>query len=319
MILTPNIITIEIIDTIFVVLTTYIFFVSIQILRYWDKNSFSTRQYQLQMKSYLAATVVRFIFYVKIPLFLFFIYTLDHLAVLLPGAMCGAGVVNATIYGTPLLFVKILNLYLFAFWLVLDKEDRLSKEQKYTKVKFILYCIAFGTFISEMLLEFSMFSSIDIQHVVDCCGVIFSTTAQTYLSEILALQPEVHVGLFYTLYVIILIGYFRHNRYVFSIANFFFVLSALISLIAIFGTYIYELPTHHCPFCMLQKEYFSIGYFLYTFLFIGTFFGIVVGLLFLDKRKEKRYFLYSLIANTLYVIIVSFYPISYYIKNGVWL
>ena len=41
--------------------------------------------------------------------------------------MCAAGVVDATQYGIYLFVFKIINLYIFGFWLVLNKAD-LSKE-----------------------------------------------------------------------------------------------------------------------------------------------------------------------------------------------
>jgi hypothetical protein len=89
-----------------------------------------------------------------------------------------------------------------------------------------------------------------------------------------------------------------------------------------FGTYIYELPTHHCPFCMLQKEYNYIGYIIYIFLFLGTFYGFIPALknIVLDiKEKQNYYYKISIVSSTIYVIIVSLYPIVFYIKNGVWL
>ncbi len=35
------------------------------------------------------------------------------------------------------------------------------------------------------------------------------------------------------------------------------------SLVSFIGVYVYELPTHHCPFCLLQREYGYLGYALY--------------------------------------------------------
>jgi len=90
-----------------------------------------------------------------------------------------------------------------------------------------------------------------------------------------------------------------------------------VSLIAFFGTYIYELPTHHCPFCFLQKDYYYVGYLIYILLFSGTFYGVAVGFV-QSKGNEKNYKI-SMIFITLYVVLVSLYPVFYFIKNGVWL
>ena len=103
-------------------------------------------------------------------------------------------------------------------------------------------------------------------------------------------------------------------------ANSFFLIFAIISLIVFFSTYVYELPTHHCPFCLLQKEYYGVGYLLYTTLFIGTFSGMGGALLQVISHEEQGvWFKRSLFFNGLYVGVVSLYHLIYYLKNGVWL
>jgi hypothetical protein len=134
MILSPDIITIGVIDIVIMVLATIAFIISLEIIIRWDFNSKEALQYRLQKKNYLAATLIKFILYLKIPFFLFFIYTLDNLSNILPGAMCAAGVVNSSVVGTPLLMLKIINLYLFAFWLFLHFDDMKSPTQKYLNV-----------------------------------------------------------------------------------------------------------------------------------------------------------------------------------------
>ena len=55
--------------------------------------------------------------------------------------------------------------------------------------------------------------------------------------------------------------------------------TALAAMVSVFCLYIYELPTHHCPFCILQKEYGYIGYVLYAALLGGAVPGLSVGFL----------------------------------------
>jgi hypothetical protein len=319
MLLTPEIVTIEILDSIFILFATITFFIAIYVVLYWDRNSFTNKQYHLQMQSYLGATIIKFIFYLKIPLFLFFVYTLDSIANLLPGAMCGAGVVNATVYGTPLLFLKILNIYLFGYWIVLHKEDMQTKTQTYIRLKFFVYIVAYFLLLSEIFLEFKMFGGLDVSQVVDCCGAIFSTTDSSYLAEILGMNTTLLLSLFYGTFIAMSIAFFLKKRYLFSLINLFYLIISLIALIAFFGTYIYELPTHHCPFCMLQKDYHYIGYLLYIMLYLGTFYGLLLGFIDFRKEKEELYRKISFTCNTFYLFLVSYFPLSFYIKNGVWL
>jgi hypothetical protein len=319
MFLTPEIIALTIINALFAVFATIAFVNAFKIVLKYDATATTAYQYALEKKSYLSATIIKFIFYVKIPLFIFFVYTLDDLSNLLPGAMCAAGVVTATSYGTPLLFLKIINLYVFAFWIVLNNEDMQYENQPYLKQKFLLYCVAYFLLMGEIILESVMFSHMDINSVVDCCGAIFSTTSATYMAKILAISHPVLVGIFYGTFGLMVLFYLLKNRYIYGVLNIVFVIISLITLIAFFGTYIYEQPMHHCPFCLLQSDYNYIGYFLYIVLFIGTFFGFVIGIIDFNAQEIQKRFNISLFYNALYVATVSYYPIAYYLKNGVWL
>ena len=319
MLLTPEVLTINILNLLFLIFASIAFYYSVKIVLKYDFNATTTLQYNLEKQSYLVAIIIKFIFYIKVLLFIFFIFTLDNISNILPGAMCGAGVVNATEYGNYLLILKIINLYIFAYWLVLNSEDMKSEKQIYLKLKFKVYIFAYFLLMLEIGLESMMFFSIDTKSVVDCCGSIFSTTDGTYMAQLLNIDPAILLSSFYAVFAFIIIAYIIKNRYLFSLMNLLFAIVALVSLIAFFGTYIYELPTHHCPFCLLQKDYNYVGYFLYIFLFIGTFYGIVLGLISFNKEDENVKYKISLLFTTLYMFFVSYYPLSYYIKNGVWL
>ena len=319
MLLTPEVLTIDILNLLFFIFASIAFYYSVKIVLKYDFNATTTLQYNLEKQSYLVAVIIKFIFYIKILLFIFFVFTLDNISNILPGAMCAAGVVNATVYGNYLLILKIINLYIFGYWLVLNHEDMKSEKQIYLKLKFKVYIFAYFLLLFEIGLETMMFLSIDTKSVVDCCGAIFSTTDGSYMARLLNTSPSILLGSFYAVFIFIIIAYIVKNRYLFSLVNLLFIIISLITLIAFFGTYIYELPTHHCPFCMLQKDYNYVGYFLYIFLFIGTFNGIALGLIDFSKENENAKYKISLLFTTLYVLLVSYYPVFYYINNGVWL
>lgn len=316
MILTPEVIAIFILNTLFIVFGFIAFILSIKIFLDWDNNSTSSKQYNLEKQSFLTATIIKYIFIVKLPLFLFFIFTLDKLSTSITGAMCAAGVVDATPYGTYLFILKIINIYLFGFWLAFHYVDSRLEVPKYTKEKFGLFIIAFLFLVAEIILETLMFYSIDISKMVSCCGTLFSSTTTSYISNIFLIKTPILLTLFYTTYVSLIVFYFVRLKYLFSIFNLLFLIISIISLIAFFGTYIYQLPTHHCPFCFLQKDYYYVGYLIYSVLFIGTFYGLIVG--FKNDKDYKNYKI-SLLFNFFYIVIVSLYPIIYYIQNGVWL
>jgi len=316
LILNTEVLTIFILNILFLFFASIAFYLSIKIYLKWDINSTTTTQYTLEKQSVLTATIIKYIFALKLPLFLFFIFTLDNLSNLITGAMCAAGVVDATPYGTYLFILKILNIYIFGFWLVLHNLDTKDETLKYTKIKFGLFIFIFLFLLAEIILESIMFNAIDISKMVSCCGVIYSSTSTSLISYIFTLSNTTIILIFYGNFILLYIFYILKKQYLFSLFNLFFLIVSIISLIAFFGTYIYELPTHHCPFCYLQRDYYYVGYFIYILLFTGTFNGLLVGFL---NTNNKNYFKSSLLFNTLFVLLVSFYPIFYYMKNGVWL
>ena len=322
MMLSPEVLTIFIINIIFLVFGTIAFILSLKIFFSWDMNSTSKKQYDLENQSFLGATIIKYILFLKILLFIFFVFTLDKISNVLTGAMCAAGVIDATSYGIYLLLFKLINIYLFGFWLLIHKFDMNTKELKFTKLKFGFYLFIFILFVSEIIIEITMFSSIDVDKLVSCCGTLYSTSSESYISSIFTLNQTFILIAFYILFALLIVLYFIKNDYLYVIASLLFLILSIITLIIFFGTYIYELPTHHCPFCMLQKEYFYIGYFIYLTLFLGTFYGFSIGIsniLFAEKKTIRNYYKSSIIFIIIYTIIVSYYPISFYIKNGVFL
>lgn len=319
MVLYPEVLAIEILDLIILFFAVIAFFLSFKIFKNWNFDSTAESQYRLEKQSFLASTIIKYIFALKVPLLIFFIFTLDKISTVLPGAMCAAGVVDATNYGTYLLILKVINIYIFAYWLVLNSEDMKHEEQPYTKLKFGVFLAAFFLLVIEIAIEWLMFNAIDVSKVVDCCGVIFSSTSSSYISTIFAIKTPLLLGVFYANFFAIALFYFLKNRYLFALSNTLFIITSLVTLISFFGIYIYELPTHHCPFCFLQRDYNYVGYLLYILLFVGTFFGLVIGLIEFSKKDAKRYFNISLLFDLIYVLVVSGYPLFYYVKNGVWL
>ena len=320
MLLTPEIITILTLDFIFLFFGFIAFFISINIVKKWNLSSTSQVQYKLEKQSFLVATIIKYIFIIKLPLFLFFIFTADKLSDIITGAMCAAGVVSSVSLSTPMFFFKILNLYIFGFWLILHHYDLKNEHQPYTRYKFLLYIFGFFLLVAEIYLEISFFTSLDVSKLVSCCGTIFSATSTSSISWIFSIDKIYFIYAFYISFAFLVLSYILKNAIAIFLSNATYIVISIISLIMFFGTYIYQLPTHHCPFCMLQKDYDYIGYVLYISLYAGTFFGISGAIMSkLENSVQSFYYKMSMISNTIYAFIISAYPIVYFLKHGVWL
>jgi len=71
----------------------------------------------------------------------------------------------------------------------------------------------------------------------------------------------------------------ERGYYLFSVLSTLTFVVSVASLVSFICLYFYELPSHHCPFCILQKEYGYIGYALYATLLGGSVCGLGVGVL----------------------------------------
>jgi len=93
-------------NTLLLLLLTVALYHTLILLKNYKRDASSTLQYALEKKSYLIATIIKFSLFVYIFLLLYFMHTIDALSELIPGAMCGAGVISQNSYGGVLLLLK---------------------------------------------------------------------------------------------------------------------------------------------------------------------------------------------------------------------
>lgn len=307
------------VQMILILLLFIAFYFSISIIKTWNYEKTTTTQYKLENKSYLVILIISFTLIVKIFLFPYFAYSLDNLSNIVPGAMCAAGIVGANDFGQINLTLKILILFFIGVWLIINSLDLKAKTYPYTKKKYWFYSFIFFLCIIEIFLDFFFLNGISTKEPVMCCSTLFGINSVG--SNIpFDLSISMLLVLFYLLYILIVFINIQKQAFLNLIFNFLFLYIAYYCVTYFFSTYVYELPTHQCPFCMLQKEYHFIGYFIWSTLFLGTFFGVASYILktFINKDLEYTY-KYSLVFNSIFVFICSFYVIRYYLINGVFL
>jgi hypothetical protein len=87
------------------------------------------------------------------------------------------------------------------------------------------------------------------------------------------------------------------------------------SLVSVLSLYIYQLPTHHCPFDMIQKQYSFIGYPIYVSLFSAVYFGLLPGLVLPLRRipsltrliaeNEMKWLILGIISMSTFAVVAS--------------
>jgi hypothetical protein len=303
----------------------YSAYYGVQILRKWDIQSGSEIQLVLERKTYLISTLLTYLFGFQLISFFLYIFTADHLHTLFVGAMCAAGTLKVNDYGYPALILKIINFLLAALWLVLNYADNRGYDYPLIKKKYLLLLILTPWVLAEMVFLVNYFLQLKPNIITSCCGSLFSTGERTLTSEIASLPSMPMKILFYlsTLSTFALGLYFyRKGRggYIFAAMSAVTLLVSIASIISFISLYYYELPTHHCPFCLLQGEYGYIGYPLYIALLGSAVSGMGAGVLmpFRNRKSlseiipsiQKKLALVSLILLLFFTALVTYQILS---------
>lgn len=263
----------------------YAAYYGVQILKHWNIDSGDELQLVLERKTYLISTVLSYVFGLQLLSLFLFIFTADALGPLFVGAMCAAGTLNVNGFGYPTLELKILNFILAGLWLVLNHADNQGYDYPLIKTKYWLLAVVAPFIVIETVLESFYFLGMRANVITSCCGSLFSSDNVEGLgSEIAALPAKPVLWTFYlTMLATLSCGAFtylkRRGGYVYAGLSLLMFAVSLLAIISAISLYIYELPTHHCPFCIIMEDYQYIGYLLYLLLFGGVVTGMGSGLL----------------------------------------
>ncbi len=296
----------------------------LQIVMFWNLQCGSEKQLELEKWTYLVSTLMAYAFGFEILSLFLFVYTTDSLHNLFIGAMCAAGTLNTGTFGYHTLGIKILILILAGVWLVMNHVDGQAGDYPLIRKKYIFLLVIAPLVLLEGFLQSAYFLSLKADVITSCCGSLFSSS-QTYGESPLSLMIGFPAGYlqaaFYgSAFLSSGLGFFYYRGFnklgwFFTISSTGFFLISVFSLISFVSLYFYELPTHHCPFCILQREYYFIGYLLYGMLFGGVISGAGAGILSPFRKigslqgplpiVQRRLTMTSLFLNFFFVAIVT--------------
>jgi len=270
----------------------YSAYCAVQIVRKWDLASGSELQLALERKTYLISSLLAYGFGFELLAFFLYIFTADQLHGFFVGAMCAAGSLYVNFYGYPTLIVRLVSFLLAGIWLILNYVDNRAHDYPLTRKKYSLLLVLVPLVLMETVLQAKYFMGLEPNIITSCCGTLFSMDTYALPAGIGGL-PTIALKIAFYATVLLTVGsgifYFVKNRggYLFSGMTALALVVSVLSVFSFISSYIYELPTHHCPFCMLQKEYGYIGYLVYTTLLGGAVTGLSVGVLMPFRRIDS--------------------------------
>jgi hypothetical protein len=262
----------------------YAGYYGMRILGRWDQASGSEQQLELERRTYLISTIMSYILSFELMSLFLFIYTADDLHTQFTGAMCAAGSLAVNSFGYPVLLLKIVTFLLAGVWLIVNHVDNRGYDYPLIKVKYELLNLVVPLLLLESVLLFAYFAGVKPDIITSCCGSLFSHESGSFSGDLAALPAmPMQFAFFAGMALTAASGLFFYLRgragYLFAFAATITFLISAASVVSFICLYFYELPTHHCPFCLLQKEYGYIGYILYATLFGGAVAGMGTGML----------------------------------------
>jgi hypothetical protein len=262
----------------------YSSYYGLRILARWDIRSGSELQLTLERRTYLISTLLTYAFGFQLLSLFLFIYTADRLSTLFVGAMCAAGTLYANPWGYPAVVLKVVNFLLAGLWLIVNYTDNRACDYPLIKKKYSLLLIITPFVLGETIIQASYFLGLKPDIITSCCGTLFTSEGPGITSEILSLpRLPVEAGFYFTMAFAFVTGVYFFFKgkggYLFSLGSFVAFFVSVIAFISFICIYFYELPTHHCPFCILQREYSFIGYPIYLAFLGGGISGTGVGVL----------------------------------------
>ncbi|MCX8084780.1 MAG: hypothetical protein N3C60_07675 [Calditerrivibrio sp.] len=290
--------------------------VSLYNITQFNSEIHNNKQFEIEKKIYLISSYVYVSFTIKIILFFLYFYIMDEISQFIPGAMCAIGSHNAYPPSYYLIFLKIIVIFLVFYWTQLHKIDLTYPNPPYTKVKLIFLIILSTLIIVEFLFEIIVLYNIDPNKIVSCCGTLFSEEGP--LKMLLGIKPQYLVLIH--LCLLFIFSFTFNKPAIYGLISTLFFIVSLTLIITFHSPYIYQEPAHRCPFCLIQKEYFYIGYVIYILLLSGTALGIGRYFMFFFFGIDfKNWTTYSFLMYICYSLILYVVVLRYFLVNGVWL
>jgi len=253
-----------------------------RILWGWNPQSGDEGQLQLERSTSLVASVLGLGLAFQVLSVFLFVFTAEQLHGRFVGAMCAAGTLHVNGFGYPALGLKLANCFLGGLWLVLNRADTLGYDHPLIRVKYRLVLLLAPLLLIGEGLQVAYLAGLKADVITSCCGSLFGQEAQGLVSELASLPWRTALAALLGTTLLTAgtgIRFLRTGKggHLFAAAGAAGVLVAAVALVSAVNLYVYELPTHHCPFCLLKSEYGFVGYGFYLLLLAGGVASLGLG------------------------------------------
>ncbi|MGD2116597.1 MAG: hypothetical protein PVG07_16200 [Acidobacteriota bacterium] len=256
---------------------------SLSVVAGWNPDDASARQLSRERRAFLVETTVAVVLVWQLLSVALFVATVEQLHPLFTGAMCAAGTLHASPFGYPTLSIKLAVFALCGLWLVAHHAAPAAASTGLVRARHLALPVLAGALAAENAVQLRYFADLDPAIITSCCATVFDEAAGGVGAGLASLPvPETRAVFFAGLAATLGAGWHavrrRRSPVLFSVLSVLLGGISVAAVVAWVAPGFYELPTHHCPFCLLSAEYFYVGFLLYLFLAVAVVAGAGSGL-----------------------------------------
>jgi hypothetical protein len=189
-----------------------------------------------------------------------------------PGAMCGTGVLQATKgMGSRALAFRFLAVAALYLWYVMDRLDRAQPDAPLATATARALLFATPLLFMAFTDTARAVMSLDIHHPVDCCAVVYDQVRSISEGSGVAGAPDRFWLWTFTFASMLLLAAalgarmsesrsLRKRALVLAVCAFVWIPSAYLTLVKILAAYHYGVLQHECPWCLFLREHNLVGF-----------------------------------------------------------
>lgn len=244
-----------------------------KVLRHYDVRSATEGQLALERQLLLSTTLVRVALGLQVLGLLVAVLAAGELAPQIRGAMCGYGVFASNAWGFPSLLVSLGLALAAGVTTQLLSFDATQKRTQFVRtISWLIVALA-PLSLLDFVLSVQFARKLDLTVIASCCSVELDTGAAADAETATGIAASHNLTSFLppTLMALAMIlgilAWRRPGRRNATAAAVVSLLALPVSLgyaVLEVAPHVFETPTHVCPFCLLKRDVYGIGYPLFV-------------------------------------------------------
>jgi hypothetical protein len=243
-----------------------------KIILRWAPQSAASSQISLERAAETATLTVYFVltaFSLSTLIFILGITTV--LPAIIPGAMCGTGVLQATDgLGGRALFCRFLVLGIIYIWRILEKLNGIQPDRPLTQCNARVLLLALPFYLLAFSNTLQAIFQIDVHQPVDCCAIVYDQfRSLAGARQTVGIPNTLWLAIFWILTALLLLAGWQAWRKQpaarikttgrLALLALLWVPAAAVVLIRVYAAYYYQVLHHHCPWCLFLPEHHFVG------------------------------------------------------------